>query len=358
MNAPKENTNNSNQMDHSMDLAIRLAFVALIIFWCTKIIAPFFLPVLWGVTIAVAFYPLYEKLRGWVGGREKIAGVIFIVVSLGLVLVPTVMLSDSMIGGATYLKDGLDNGTLTVPPPSASVKEWPAIGGKVYDSWLHASENLQSYGAKHADQVKSLAAFMAGSIAAMGGAVVQTIFSLIIAGILMMNAMGGGRIAYSFAQRLGGEKGRELVTISIATIRSVVRGVLLVAMIQGLLSAVGLVVADVPGAGFWALLVMIVAIMQLPPILLLGPIAAYVFSANDSTVIAVFFLIWSLLVSMADGFLKPMFLGRGVAVPMMVILIGAIGGMMVAGIIGLFIGAVILALGYKMIEFWMEDGSS
>jgi len=345
------------KMDHSMDVAIRLAFVALVIFWCTKIIAPFFLPVLWGVIISVAFYPVYQKLKGWVGGRDKIAGVIFIVGALALVLVPTIMLSDSIVGGATGLKNGLENGTLTVPPPSASVKEWPAIGGKVYESWLQASENLQSYGAKHAEQVKSLAAFLAGSIAAMGGAVVQTIFSLIIAGILMMNAMGGGRVAFAFAERLGGAKGGELVTMSIATIRSVVRGVLLVAMIQGLMSAIGLVLADVPAAGFWALLVMIVAIMQLPPILILGPIAAYVFSANDSTVIAVVFLVWSIIVSMADGFLKPIFLGRGVAVPMMVILIGAIGGMMAAGIIGLFIGAVILALGYKMIEFWMEGGS-
>ena len=266
------------------------------------------------------------------------------------------MLSDSIVGGATGLKNGLENGTLTVPPPSASVKEWPAIGERVYESWLQASVNLQSYGAKHAEQVKSLTAFLAGSIAALGGAVVQTIFSLIIAGLLMMNAMGGGRIAFTFAERLGGPKGRELTTMSIATIRSVVRGVLLVAMIQGLMSAAGLVVAGVPAAGFWALLVMIVAIMQLPPILILGPIAAYVFSANDSTVISVAFLVWSIIVSMADGFLKPIFLGRGVAVPMMVILVGAIGGMMTAGIIGLFIGAVIFALGYKMIEFWMEGG--
>ena len=336
-----------------MDVAIRLAFVGLIVFWCTKIITPFFLPVLWGVIISVALFPVYEKLKGWVGGSDKLAGPIFIVVSLALVLVPTVMLTDSIIDGANGMKDGMEAGTLTVPPPSASVKEWPGIGEKVYESWLLASQNLQSAAAKYSDQLKAIASFLAGSIAAMGGAIIQTIFSLIIAGILMMNAMGGGRVAYAFADRLGGKKGRELVTISIATIRSVVRGVLLVAMIQGLMAAVGLVFAGVGGAGFWALLVMIVSIIQLPPILILGPIAAYVFSANDSTTVAVIFLIWSLIVSGADGFLKPIFLGRGVAVPMLVILIGAIGGMMAAGIIGLFIGAVILSLGYKLVDVWL-----
>jgi len=198
-----------------------------------------------------------------------------------------------------------------------------------------------------------VANWMAGSIAATGGAVLQTIFSLIIAGVLMMHAMGGGRLAYAFADRLGGEQGRELVDIAIATTRSVVKGVLLVAMIQGLMAAAGLVFAGVQGAGFWAVLVMVLAIMQLPPILILGPIAAYVFSANDSTTVAVIFLIWSLVVSGADGFLKPIFLGRGVAVPMLVILIGAIGGMIGAGIIGLFLGAVVLSLGYKLVEIWL-----
>ena len=112
-----------------------------------------------------------------------------------------------------------------------------------------------------------------------------------------------------------------------------------------------------PAPGFWAFLVLIVAIIQLPPILILGPIAAYVFANNDSTVVAVVFLIWSLVVSGSDGFLKPIFLGRGVAVPMLVVLVGAIGGMIAAGVIGLFLGAVILvcALGYLGVVWLKPD---
>jgi predicted PurR-regulated permease PerM len=355
VNTNNDSVKDTSHLDRAMDVAIRLAFVGLIALWCSKIITPFFMPLVWGLIISVALYPVFLKLKGWLKGGNTLAGVVFILVSLALVLVPTVLLTDSIIHGAISLSKGLEEGTLSVPPPSEKVKEWPVIGEKVYADWSQMSNHLGGNISKYSDQLKSLAGWMTGSVAALGGAMVQTIFALIIAGVLMMNAHGGGRVAYAFAHRLGGEKGEELVTISVATIRSVVKGVLLVAMIQGLMAAAGLVFAGVGGAGFWALLVMVVAIAQLPPILVLGPIAAYVFSANDSTTVAVIFLVWSLIVSFSDGFLKPIFLGRGVPVPMLVILVGAIGGMITQGIIGLFVGAVILSLGYKLTQAWLGD---
>ena len=135
--------------------------------------------------------------------------------------------------------------------------------------------------------------------------------------------------------------------------RSVAQGVLGVAFIQAILAGIGLLVMDVPGAGLWTLGVLLLAIIQLPTILLLGPIIIYVFSVAD-TVPAIVFMIWSILVGLSDNILKPMLLGRGVDIPMMIILIGAIGGMMLHGIIGLFIGAVILAIVYKLFIKWLE----
>jgi len=355
VNTSNDSASDKSHLDRALEVALRLAFIALIVFWCSKIVTPFFLPVLWGLVIATALYPVFLKLKKMVGGRDKVAGAIFILVSLALVIGPTVWLADSVIDGASKLGKGLQDGTLVVPPPSDSVKEWPLVGESLHESWTRASSNKEAAIARHADQLRALGSSMIGGVAAMGGAVMQTIFALIIAGIFMINAVGGGRVAYAFADKMGGEKGRELVDVSIATVRSVVKGVLLVAIIQALMAAAGLVFAGVPAAGFWAFLVMIVAIIQLPPILILGPLAAYVFSANDSTTVSVIFLIWSLVVSGADGFLKPLFLGRGVAVPMLIILIGAIGGMIAAGVIGLFLGAVILSIGYKLTEAWLGD---
>ncbi|MDX2475515.1 MAG: AI-2E family transporter [Candidatus Krumholzibacteria bacterium] len=349
------NGNDTGHMDRAMDVAIRLTFVGFIVYWCGKIFAPFFLPVLWGAIIAVALYPLFLKLKKSLGDRNRTAGILFIVISLTLVIAPTAVLTESLIDGASSVKEKLDEGTLTVPPPNESVKEWPVIGGRTYGAWLKASQNLGDQSSKYTEQVKSFASWLAGTIAALGGVIVQTIISLIIAGVFMMNAIGGGRVAYAFADRVGGDGARELVTISIATVRSVVRGVLLVAIIQSLMAAVGLWFAGVPAVGLWAAIVLMLAIVQLPPIIILGPIAAYVFASNDSTAVAIVFLIWSLVVSGADGFLKPIFLGRGVAVPMLIILVGAIGGMIAAGIIGLFLGAVILSLGYKLTQSWLGE---
>ena len=188
------------------------------------------------------------------------------------------------------------------------------------------------------------------------------VLALIIAGILMVSAGNMAKASTVVARRIGGDSGPGMVATAIGTIRSVVKGVILVALIQGLMAAAGLAIASVPAVGLWAALVVVVAIIQLPPILILGPIAAWVFANNDSTGIAIFFLVWSIVVSASDGFLKPILLGRGVQVPMLVILIGAIGGMLSSGVMGLFIGPVILAIAWELLEMWVaevrEDGAT
>ena len=140
--------------------------------------------------------------------------------------------------------------------------------------------------------------------------------------------------------------------MSIETIRSVAKGVLGVAIIQALLSGVGLAIMGVPAPGLWAGAVLILAIIQLPPLIVLGPIAFWVFSIADP-VPATIFAVYAFIVSISDAFLKPMFLGRGMEIPMLVILLGAIGGAILSGIIGLFVGAVVLALGYEILKAWM-----
>jgi len=126
-------------------------------------------------------------------------------------------------------------------------------------------------------------------------------------------------------------------------------------MIQAVFSALGMMVMDVPAWGLWTVVILVLAIAQLPPILVLGFVCAYVFSVAETTP-AVIFLIYSIIVSSSDGFLKPLFLGRGMSTPMLVILLGAIGGMMMSGIIGLFVGAIILALGYELFLKWLNEG--
>jgi predicted PurR-regulated permease PerM len=191
----------------------------------------------------------------------------------------------------------------------------------------------------------------------VGLTILQFVISIIISGVLLVNAGVGGKAAQAVLSRVAGEQGETLANLAGATIRSVVQGVLGIAVIQAVLAGAGLVAAGVPVAGLWALMVLVLAIVQLPPILVLGPIIVYVFSIHETTP-AVIFMLWSILVSLSDTFLKPLLLGRGVEVPMLVILLGAIGGMMMSGIIGLFIGPVVLSISYKIFFSWIQNDPS
>ena len=196
---------------------------------------------------------------------------------------------------------------------------------------------------------------MVGAAAGIGGGILQFIISFIIAAVFLMSAEGARAHLSRLANRLAGDQGDELLDMSVSTIRSVAVGVIGIAFIQALLGGLGMMFAGVPAAGLFAIVILVLAIAQLPPILVLGPIAFYVFSA-ESTTVSVIFLIWSILVSFSDAVLKPLFLGRGVDVPMLVILLGAIGGMITSGIVGLFVGAIVLALGYKLFGVWINWG--
>jgi predicted PurR-regulated permease PerM len=350
------NDANRDYLGKALDIAVRLALVAIIVLSAFRVFSPFISTVVWAVLIAIAMYPIFDKMKRLLGGRAKLAGALFIVITLAIVIVPTIMLTGSLIDGAREVQEHMEAGTLTIPPPSEKVKDWPLIGEKTYEIWHASSVDLQATAEKLGPQLKEIAAKLVSTVVGLGTAILQSILALIIAGILMMTSEGGNKAAVSIAKRLAGEEdGPAIVDIATGTIRSVVKGVILVALTQSLLAAIGLTVAGVPAVGLWALLVLVVAVIQLPPIIVLLPIAIWVFSANDNTVISVGFLIWSLIVSGSDGILKPIFLGRGVAVPMLVILIGAIGGMLQAGVLGLFIGPVVLAIGYQLFKAWVAE---
>jgi predicted PurR-regulated permease PerM len=355
VDASKGSEGNHDYLTKALNIAVHLSVIAIILYSSLKIFSPFLMPVIWGILIAIALHSVFEKMKSALGGRSRLAGAIFIIVTLALLIAPTVWLADSLVDGVRDIGQQLDEGTFEIPPPSESVKRWPVIGESTYNTWFNASVNLEATATKLAPQLKSAGAKFVSAVGGIGAAFIQSIFAIVIAGMLLINSEGAGRTARAIGKQLGGERGIALIDSATMTVRSVVKGVLMVAMIQSFLAAIGLVIAGVPAAGLWALLVLVVAIIQLPPILILGPIAIWVFSANDSTFIAVFFLIWSLIVSGADGPLKAVFLGRGVKVPMLVILIGAIGGMLSSGIIGLFVGAVILSIGYELVTGWFED---
>jgi predicted PurR-regulated permease PerM len=354
--------NNSSRSDEdkvfharAMDAAIRISLLALLVLWCFQIVKPFIMPVLWGAIMAVAIYPLFVKAYTAFGGRQKLTATLITLLALAVLIVPTVMLSGSMVESSKALATDIEAGTLTVPPPSDKVKDWPLIGEKLHGAWSLASTNLEGALEKFKPQVEAVGKWLLSGAAGVGGGVLMFVISIIIAGAFLVYGRSGSQAMESIAGRvMGKQNGKEFVDLAGATIRSVAQGVLGVALIQSVLAGIGLLVMGVPYAGIWAVLVLLLAIIQLPPLLILGPIIVYEFSVAE-TVPAVIFMIWSLIVSVSDGFLKPLFLGRGMDIPMLVILLGAIGGMILSGIIGLFVGAVVLAVGYTLFMAWLDQ---
>lgn len=338
-----------------IEAAVRLGLLLLLATWCFKIITPFIVPVMWGVIIAVAIYPLFLKLKSALGGKNKLAATVYTLITLALLITPTVMISNSVIDTSAIISERYEQGTLEIPPPDDSVKEWPLVGEKLHSVWTQASDNLEKTLKKYEAETKKVAKAILESAAGAAGTILQFVLSIIISGILVANASSAYDLSTKFFTRLtNDDSGKSLTNLSRDTIRSVAQGVLGVAIIQATLSAVGMAMMDVPAWGLWTIFILVLAIAQLPPILVLGFVCAYVFSVAETTP-AVIFLIYSIIVSSSDAFLKPLFLGRGMEIPMLVILLGAIGGMMMSGIIGLFVGAIILALGYELFMAWLES---
>jgi predicted PurR-regulated permease PerM len=343
---------------NAMASFIQISAVALLVFWCFTIISPFVNVVVWGIVISVALYPAHLNITRRLGGREKLSATILVLIGLAIIIVPVWMLAGSSIDALKFVSTEMADGSVRIPQPAEAVADWPVIGAKTYEIWSSAATNLEATINKFEPQIQAIsrnAVSLAGSTL---GSALQFIISVIIGGVLLMSASSGYQVTRNIAASISGvERGYSLTDLSIATIRSVVKGVLGVAVIQTLLSAVGLVAIGVPAAGLWAGAILVLAIVQLPPLLILGPIAVWVFSVAEP-VPATIFMVYSLIVSFSDAVLKPMLLGRGVEVPMLVILLGAIGGAITSGIIGLFIGSVILSIGYQIFVSWAAPDES
>jgi predicted PurR-regulated permease PerM len=347
----KETNTNPNIYDTS----IRLVFLALIIGWCLMILLPFTSIILWGFILAIAFTPLHNKMVKIMGGKPKLASLIIVLACLAIFIVPAWLFLDSLIDNVKELKTRFLAGSLTLPPPpSDSVKTWPVIGEKLYEIWYSASTDLGQTVIKYKSEVVGVGSKIAKGIISVGGGILQLLVALIIAGVLLA-IQGTGESLRKVVRKLADRRGDEFADMIKVTVGNVVKGVLGVAFIQAILIGIGFFLADIPYAGIWTLLVFLLAVLQIPPPLVVIPVAVYLFS-EKSTVAAILWTVYLMLGGISDNILKPILLGKGAPVPMLVIFLGVIGGFMLSGFIGLFTGAIMLSIGYKLFVAWINTG--
>jgi len=337
----------------AIEIAIKLGLLVMVIYFSYLIAKPFLAIIVWGIIIAIALSPMITSLEKRFNHRKKIIIGLTVVVIAAL-LIPTYMLSGKMIESSQTIVHAMKDGNITIPPPTEKVKEWPLIGEKAYTFWDSASKDLKDTLEPFKDKIKKLAGSILSAIGSGLGTIFMFVGSMIIAAVFLIGSEGAVKFSDHLYRRLLGDRGSEWANLSALTVRSVVTGVLGVAVIQATFALVGLLLMGVPLAGVWALGIMFLTIIQVPALLIIAPIIVYVFSQGTGTP-EVVFTIYMLIVGASDGVLKPLLMGRGVDIPMLVILIGAIGGMILMGMIGLFIGAVIFALAYKLFGLWMDD---
>ncbi len=343
-------------VSRALEAALRIGLVVLLVAWCFQIVRPFITPIVWGAIIAVAAYPGYRWLQSRLGGRPRLTATVFTMLMLIVVIAPTVMLSGTLVETVKVLAVNLSEGNLSIPPPPENIRGWPVIGEQLHAFWTLASYNIEAALEKVGPEIKAVGTWLLTTAAGAGFGILQFIFAIIIAGVLMPQADGAYRTAQLLSLRLAGEQHTDLVDLAEKTVRSVASGILGVALIQALLAGLGFMVAGVPGAGFWALLCLLLSVAQIGIAVILIPVVIYLFNTADM-VTAVGFLIWAIPVGLIDNILKPIFLARGLKTPMVVIFIGAIGGFLASGIIGLFVGAVVLALSYEVFLLWLNGGT-
>ena len=340
------------------EVFITIGIIAVLVYMSVRIFSPFIGLVLWGLILAVTLYPMHQRLAAKLGGRQGGAATALVLAGLLLIGIPTVMLGSSFAGHIQSMSQALQNETIQIPPPAKSVAEWPLVGETVYNFWSQASTNLPAVVHKAQPQLTEFMKKMLAIMASTAGGVLAFLGSLIIAGIMMAYGKSGAQAMSRIICRLAGkEKGPGFYSLSTATIRSVSMGVVGVAFIQALLLGLGFMAAGIPGAGVLAIVVLLIGILQLPALLISLPAIAYIWWAGgDSTMMSIVFTVYLLVAGAVDNVLKPLLLGRGVDAPMPIILLGALGGMVSAGLIGLFVGAVILALGYVIFMSWVAEG--
>lgn len=338
-----------------LDVLINAGLLAGLVFLCFKILSPFLTMLLWAVVLAVTLYPLHQMLARRLGGHQGRAATVLVLFGVLLIGTPMILLSVSLAESVAGLAKNVDASTLVIPAPPAKIAEWPLVGDKIYSIWTMAATDLpeliQKMRPAIAGVLKSALGFFAHSVTG----VLMFLFSFVIAGVIVAFGQEGAFSARRISRRfLGADRGDSFQSLSTTTIRAVATGVIGVAFIQAMLMGLVLMIAGIPFAGVLAAVTLILAIAQVPALIIALPVIAYMWTIGDyATVPAVIYSVLLLVSGMADNVLKPLLLGRGVEAPMPVILLGALGGMVAGGLLGMFLGAVLLALGYQMFMGWV-----
>ncbi|MDR6843917.1 AI-2E family transporter [Flavobacterium granuli] len=353
MNQNKLNLNSLN-FEKIADILIRLGVLFLLIGWCYDILKPFILIIVWAIVISVSLSPVYESMVKIFRGKKILATVLLALAVISILVVPSILVTKSLYDEIHNFTETYQANGHLIPPPGENTKTWPTFTKPILEIWQTASEDVSKVIMKYSDHFKAIGEWFLLALAGIGKGILQFIVSIIIAMGLLLYSNPLTTVSKNIFTKLIGKNGEHYALITVATIRNVVKGFLGVALIQSMMVGIGFFIAGVPFAGIFTIICLVLAIIQIGIGPIAIPVVIYMYSVTDTTS-ATLLAIWIGITLISDNILKPIFLGRGnPPAPMLVIFLGAIGGFIYNGFIGLFLGAVILTLGYKFFLSWID----
>jgi predicted PurR-regulated permease PerM len=340
--------------DNLVELTLRLAALGLLLYGALVLIRPFITLVIWSVVLTVALYPGFERISRRLGGRRHLAAIIITTFSLLIVIGPASWLILDLIESIRRVVERLSSPSFSLPAPSADLKDWPLVGPQLYEFLELASTNLAEAAGKIAVLIKPYAGDLLGIAANAGAGILMFLASIIIAGFLFSPAPSLVRAMKSLSRRLAAERGEEFVNLAGATIRTVSRGVIGISALQAMLAGIGLAMANFPGTSFITSGVLILGIIQIGPAVILIPVIIWAWMSMGTTS-AILLTAYIVPVTLVDNVLRPLVMGRGLKTPLLVILVGVIGGTLGYGITGVFLGPIILAVIWELLVAWLHE---
>lgn len=337
-----------------IELSIRLFVIGFLAYWTFVIVAPFGAMIVWSVVLAVALFPLFDRLSAALGGRATIAAALITLAALLLVIAPVMWMGAGFVDPVKTLIAGFESGDIVIPPPPQSVKAWPIVGEQIFAWWELASTNIRSALAQIMPQLKPVGEFLLGMARNAGVGTLKFLLSVILSGFLLAYAgplMLGMR---ALARRIEPTNGVNYLNLAGATINAVSRGVMGLSIMQAMIGGAGMWLAEVPGAGLLTIAILVLGIVQIGPLLIVAPVVFWAWTTL-TTPAAVGLTICMLSVNYMDNVLKPFIFAHGLSTPIPVIFLGVIGGVLAHGVAGLFVGPVVLAVVWELGSAWIAE---
>jgi predicted PurR-regulated permease PerM len=347
-----------DQSPSSLERNLARAILFLLLFGCLLVLWPFVSALLWASVLSFSLWPLYQRVVKWLKGRATLAAALVSVAMILIIILPFGIVTFKLADNVSELKAATEKWLAAgLPAPPSWLAKVPLVGSSATEHWKALSADSSKLAEEAKRFVEPVAAWLLKAGLKLGAGLLQLVLSILITFFFLRN---GPTIAASLTRgiaRIAGEPGTRLLVLASGTVRGVVYGILGTALVQALMAGFGFLIAGVPGAALLAMLTFFLSVVPGGPPLIMFPAAFWLFH-QDSTGWGVFMLIWGVVVSTIDNFVKPWLISQGSDMPLILILFGVLGGAVAFGFIGVFIGPTLLAVGYRVVTEWAATSNA